>query len=131
MVILSSETESGRLTQVPQLLYYDEYSTQVVAKELAGRVSKEMGVALGEEVSYKVRNDQKVNENKKQTRLVYLTEGVLLRQPSSNSTKNLPGYACVIIDEAHEEAGSDTHFMFKWPPMAMLEFPQELVSRRC
>ncbi|GKT97713.1 LOW QUALITY PROTEIN: pre-mRNA splicing factor ATP-dependent RNA helicase PRP43 [Colletotrichum tofieldiae] len=94
----------------PQLLVYDEYASglqivctqprRLAATELASRVADEMGVILGEEVGYKIRGDQMVNKNKKKTRLTYLTEGVLLRQLSSD--KNLSAYACVIIDEAHE-----------------------------
>ncbi|KZL66600.1 pre-mRNA splicing factor ATP-dependent RNA helicase PRP43 [Colletotrichum tofieldiae] len=110
VMILSSETGSGKSTQVPQLLVYDEYASglqivctqprRLAATELASRVADEMGVILGEEVGYKIRGDQMVNKNKKKTRLTYLTEGVLLRQLSSD--KNLSAYACVIIDEAHE-----------------------------
>lgn len=108
VVILSSETGSGKSTQVPQLLVYDEYESglqiactqprRLAAKELASRVSDEMGVVLGEEVGYKVRNDQKFD--RKKTRLTYMTEGVLLRALSSD--KSLSAYACVVIDEAHE-----------------------------
>lgn len=107
VVILSSETGSGKSTQVPQLLVYDEYASglqiactqprRLAAKELAKRVADEMGVVLGEEVGYKVRNDQRAS---KKTRLAYLTEGVLLRQLGTD--KNLSAYSCVIIDEAHE-----------------------------
>lgn len=110
VMILSSETGSGKSTQVPQLLVHDEYASglqiactqprRVAASTLASRVSHEMGVVLGEEVGYKIRGDQMVNKNEKTTRLVYLTEGVLLRQLSSD--KDLSAYACVIIDEAHE-----------------------------
>ncbi|KAH8122227.1 P-loop containing nucleoside triphosphate hydrolase protein [Trichoderma asperelloides] len=86
VVILSSETGSGKSTQIPQLLVYDD------------RVADEMGVILGDEVGYKVRYDQKFD--KKKTRLTYMTEGVLLRTLSHD--KNLSAYACVVIDEAHE-----------------------------
>lgn len=110
VMILSSETGSGKSTQVPQLLVYDEYASglqiactqprRVAVTSLASRVADEMGVVLGEEVGYKIGGDQKVNANGKKTRLVYLTEGVLLRQMTSD--KSLSAYACVIIDEAHE-----------------------------
>ncbi len=59
-----------------------------------------MGVVLGEEVGYKIGNDRKFNENSKKTRLVYLTEGVLLQQLVSD--RKLSAYAGIIIDEAHE-----------------------------
>lgn len=109
-MILSSETSSGKSTQVPQLLVYDEYESglqiactqprRLVATELASRVAEEMGVVLGEEVGYKINDNHMVNQNKKRTRLAYMTENVLLRQLRSD--KFLSAYACVIIDEAHE-----------------------------
>lgn len=110
VMILSSETGSGKSTQVPQLLVYDEYDSGLqiactqprrrAATELAGRVAEEMGVVLGEEVGYKIGGDHMVNQNKKTTRLAYMTEGDLLKQLRSD--KFLSAYACVVIDEAHE-----------------------------
>src|SRR6266566_3887497 len=110
VMILSSETGSGKSTQVPQLLVHDEYASglkigctqprRVAATELARRVADEMGVVLGEEVGYKIGRDQKVYGKGKKTRLLYVTEGVLLRQMTSD--RSLSAYACVIIDEAHE-----------------------------
>ncbi|CAG9994486.1 unnamed protein product, partial [Clonostachys byssicola] len=112
IMILSGETGSGKSTQVPQLLTYDEHPSglqvactqprRLATRELASRVAVEMGVTLGEEVGYKVRSEQRFDENDKKTRLVYLTEGVLLRQLSHD--RNLSAYACVIIDEAHERS---------------------------
>ncbi|KAM0514559.1 hypothetical protein ACHAPE_006855 [Trichoderma viride] len=108
VMILSSKTGTGKSTQVPQLLVYDEYESglqiactqprKLATKELASRVANEMGVVLGQEVGYKIRNDQKFT--KQTTRLTYMTEGVLLRQLGSD--KNLSAYACVVLDEAHE-----------------------------
>lgn len=108
VMILSSETGTGKSTQVPQLLFYDEYESglQIVCTQprrlatttLASRVADEMGVVLGEEVGYKIRNDRKFN--KQTTRLIYMTEGVLLRQMAHD--RNLSAYACVVLDEAHE-----------------------------
>lgn len=81
VVILSSETSTGKSTQVPQLLVYDEYESglqiactqprRLATMELASRVADEMGVVLGEEVGYKIRNDHKFN--KQTTRLTYMT----------------------------------------------------------
>ncbi|KAF3072200.1 Pre-mRNA-splicing factor ATP-dependent RNA helicase PRP43 [Trichoderma lentiforme] len=98
-------------TQVPQLLVYDEYESELqiactqphrlAITELTTRVADEMGVTLGEEVGYQIGGVSMVNMNKqKKTRLSYMTEGVLLRQLGTD--KNLSAYACVVIDEVHE-----------------------------
>ena len=108
--ILASETGSGKSTQVPQLLIYDEYASglriactqprRLAATALASRVSKEMGVILGEEVGYQIGGDKRVDKHEKKTRIAFMTEGVLLRKQASD--KDLSEYACIIIDEAHE-----------------------------
>ncbi|TQN69813.1 Pre-mRNA-splicing factor ATP-dependent RNA helicase PRP43, partial [Colletotrichum shisoi] len=108
--VLSSETGSGKSTQVPQLLVYDEQASglqiactqprRLAATGLAGRVAQEMGVVLGEEVGYKIRGDYMVDKNSKKTRLTYMTEGVLLNEMIRD--RDLLTYACVVIDEAHE-----------------------------
>ena len=108
--ILASETGSGKSTQIPQLLVYDEYSSglrvactqprRLATTALAERVSEEMGVVLGQEVGYQIGGDKKVDQMKKKTRLAYMTEGVLLNRLDSD--KDLSEYACVVIDEAHE-----------------------------
>lgn len=110
VVILSGETGSGKSTQVPQLLAYDEYAgglqiactqpRRIAASSLAARVAEEMGVNLGEEVGFKIRGNSTCDKNNKKTRLIYLTEGVLLNQ--FRSDKKMSQYACVILDEAHE-----------------------------
>jgi HrpA-like RNA helicase len=89
---------------------YDEYASglriactqprRLAATALAGRVSMEMGVNLGEEVGYQIGGDKKIDQDKKKTRLAYMTEGVLLAKQVSD--KDLNEYACIIIDEAHE-----------------------------
>lgn len=111
VMIISGDTGIGKSTQIPQLLVYDEYESELriactqprrlAATELASRVADEMGVVLGEEVGYRIRSDYMIDKHKsKRTRLAYMTEGILLRQLCLD--KELSAYACVIIDEAHE-----------------------------
>jgi pre-mRNA-splicing factor ATP-dependent RNA helicase DHX15/PRP43 len=107
VTVLSSDTGSGKSTQVPQLILYDEWASGLgvvciqprvlAAKGVAERVADELDVELGEEVGYHVRFDAK-RGNK--TRLTYLTEGILIREATND--RNVSRYACVIIDEAHE-----------------------------
>lgn len=108
-MVLTSGTGSGKSTQIPQMTLYDEYASglkvactqprRLAATSLAGRVAKEMGVALGEQVGYQIGGDKKVG---KETRLVYMTDGVLLGKQAYDS--DLAEFACVIIDEAHERS---------------------------
>ncbi|VUC23840.1 unnamed protein product [Clonostachys rosea] len=110
--VLSSETASGKSTQVPQLLAYDEYAgglkvacTQphrLATTELATRVAAEMGVTLGHQVGYQIGGDAKVNQGGEDSRLVYMTEGILLRKMLMDA--DLSQYGCVILDEAHERS---------------------------
>ncbi|KAF4960673.1 hypothetical protein FSARC_10415 [Fusarium sarcochroum] len=108
VIVLSGETGSGKTTQVPQFVLYDEWEgdgkiacTQprgLAATSVADRTAKEMDVQVGEEVGYVVRFDRKVDQ--KQTRLAYVTDGVLLQISKKDPDFKL--YACIIIDEAHE-----------------------------
>ncbi|QYT00980.1 Pre-mRNA-splicing factor ATP-dependent RNA helicase prp43 [Trichoderma simmonsii] len=61
---------------------------RLAATKPATRVADEMGIILGEEVGYQIRDDNIISQDKqKKTRLAYMTEGVLLRQLSMD--KNL------------------------------------------
>ncbi|KAF5962830.1 putative ATP-binding protein PRP16 [Fusarium bulbicola] len=131
VVVLMGETGSGKTTQVPQFVWYDEYASgkivactqprRLAATSVASRVADEMGVTLGEEVGYSVRFDDKFRSDKSRahTRLQYvMTDGLLLQGALKDT--NLSEYvsdiagksvcsdvadnyqACIIIDEAHE-----------------------------
>jgi len=64
---------------------------------VAKRVSEEMDVALGDEVGYSIRFEDKTS---KKTVLKYLTDGMLLREAITDPT--LERYGVIILDEAHE-----------------------------
>lgn len=64
---------------------------------VAKRVSEEMDVALGQEVGYTIRFEDKTSEK---TQLKYMTDGMLLREAMSDP--DLTRYGIVILDEAHE-----------------------------
>jgi pre-mRNA-splicing factor ATP-dependent RNA helicase DHX15/PRP43 len=61
------------------------------------RVSEEMDVALGQEVGYTIRFEDKTSNR---TLLKYMTDGMLLREAMTDPM--LSRYGVVILDEAHE-----------------------------
>ncbi|MGD0207658.1 MAG: ATP-dependent RNA helicase [Verrucomicrobiota bacterium] len=106
-LILSAPTGSGKSTQVPQMLLRHGLlgDGQVVILQprrlatrlLASRVAQELGVQLGNEVGYQIRFE---NITSPQTKIRFVTEGVLLRQMIDDP--NLHGVAVLIFDEFHE-----------------------------
>lgn len=107
-LLLRAPTGSGKSTQVPQwaldsgLLAEGQRAVvlqprRLAARLLAQRVAQERGGRLGAEVGYQVRFD---NVTSRQTRLVFATEGVLLRQLIEDP--DLKGVGMLIIDEFHE-----------------------------
>src|SRR5213594_1013888 len=106
-LILSAPTGSGKSTQVPQMLLKHAFLSggQVVilqprrlaARLLAARVAEELGVQLGRDVGYQIRFE---NVTSPDTRIRFVTEGVLLRQMIQDS--KLSGISVLIFDEFHE-----------------------------
>lgn len=74
---------------------------RVAAKLSAVRVAEERGTRLGEEIGYRVRFDEKASDL---SRVVYLTEGLLLRRLLGDP--HLEGVGCVIFDEVHERSAT-------------------------
>ncbi len=106
-VIISAPTGSGKSTQVPQMLLDHGLlgDGQVVVLQprrlatrmLATRVAWERKVQLGKEVGYQIRFE---NVTSPQTRIRFVTEGVLLRQIVQDPS--LRGVSALIFDEFHE-----------------------------
>ncbi|KAL3083375.1 hypothetical protein niasHS_011177 [Heterodera schachtii] len=109
VAIFIGETACGKSTQIPQLCLQAPWSSEgtivvtqprrVAAKMLGTRVAQELGTAVGELVGYKFRFEDQTSER---TRLVYMTEGILLRELLHNCRLN--AYSAVIVDEVHERS---------------------------
>ncbi|KAF5687913.1 putative ATP-binding PRP16 [Fusarium denticulatum] len=102
-VVVFAPSSSQDSTQLMKRILYLELSqnlqvvcTQphpVAAKELGERVSAELDVTFGEQVGVQYR---KYNKTSKQTRLRFVTEGMLLQLIGDNPS--MAGYSCLILD---------------------------------
>ena len=101
-LVLQAPTDSGKSTQVPQMLLEHGFLANGQAvilqpRRLAARVASERGSPLGHEVGYQIRFEKVAGP---ETRIKYVTEGILLRQMVQAAT--LPGVQVLIFDEFHE-----------------------------
>ncbi|KAJ2804602.1 hypothetical protein H4R20_002442 [Coemansia guatemalensis] len=107
VTVVVGETGSGKTTQLAQYLHEAGYTQhgmigctqprRVAAMSVARRVSEEMDVELGQLVGYAIRFEDCTS---RQTRLKYMTDGVLLHEALSSN--DLGRYSVIIMDEAHE-----------------------------
>ncbi|XP_050384008.1 DExH-box ATP-dependent RNA helicase DExH1 isoform X2 [Argentina anserina] len=111
VLVVSGETGCGKTTQLPQFILEDEISRlhgadcniictqprRISAVSVAARISSERGENLGETVGYQIRLESKRSA---QTRLLFCTTGVLLRQLVQDP--QLTGVSHLLVDEIHE-----------------------------
>ncbi len=105
VTIIAADTGAGKSTQVPQYLldagYRKVACTQprrIACMSLAKRVAEETSsLEHSGVVGYQIRFDGTHTER---TRLLFLTEGVLLRQYSGDAS--LAQYDVIVVDEVHE-----------------------------
>ena len=124
IVLIIGHTGSGKTTQIPQYLMdlYDRMNNnqmivctqprRVAVTSVAARVVKEQqqyqnrhNETIGQRIGYQIQLERKIDKN--YTKLVFMTEGILLRSVKGNGTvegqsANLNRYSVIIIDEAHE-----------------------------
>ncbi|KAH8859718.1 putative ATP-dependent RNA helicase DHX34 [Schistosoma japonicum] len=112
VIIVAGDTGCGKSTQVPQYLYYGESNSndvpgpnsyqniavtqprRIACISLAARVSTEMLNERGSKVGYQVRFER---SRTKATRILFLTEGLLLRQMQMDPF--LSDYDAIVLDE--------------------------------
>lgn len=107
-LVLEAPPGAGKTTRVPWEIAQAAWCRgrvlvseprRIAARLAARRVSEERGGRLGAEVGYRVRFE---DVSSRDTRLIYVTEGILLRQLVEDPL--LAGVDCVILDELHERS---------------------------
>eukprot|EP00090_Calanus_glacialis_P045237 TRINITY_DN8265_c0_g1_i2.p1 TRINITY_DN8265_c0_g1~~TRINITY_DN8265_c0_g1_i2.p1 ORF type:complete len:1169 (-),score=448.58 TRINITY_DN8265_c0_g1_i2:22-3528(-) len=104
VVIVAGDTGCGKSTQVPQYLLDAGYKNiactqprRIACISLANRVSYETLSQYGMEIGYQIRFEKHRSQH---TKVVFLTEGLLLRQVTSDP--GLSNYDVIVLDEVHE-----------------------------
>lgn len=105
-LVLSAAPGAGKTTRLPpELLKITDKQVwvleprRIAAIASSQRIAEENGWELGREVGYQVRFD---NKSSRDTRLLFLTEALLLRKLLTNP--ELQGVGCVVLDEFHERS---------------------------
>ncbi|XP_066278325.1 probable ATP-dependent RNA helicase DHX34 [Branchiostoma lanceolatum] len=104
VVVVAGDTGCGKSTQVPQYLMSAGFTCiactqprRIACISLAKRVGYETLNEYGSEVAYQVRFEGSKTAS---TRILFLTEGLLLRQVTTDPT--LSQYSVIVLDEVHE-----------------------------
>ncbi len=119
VVVVVSETGSGKTTQLPKMVAEALGSRiadcglrsgkarwigctqprRIAAASVAERVAEELRVPLGGFVGYQVRFEDRTS---KETRIKFMTDGILLAETQGDP--DLRRYDALILDEAHERS---------------------------
>ncbi len=109
VVVVVSETGSGKTTQLPKMVAEALEGTKrvigctqprrIAAASVSKRVAEELRTPLGSFVGYQVRFEDKTS---KDTRIKFMTDGILLAETQGDP--NLKQYDALILDEAHERS---------------------------
>lgn len=109
VVVVVSETGSGKTTQLPKMVVEAlgqdprrigcTQPRRLAAASVAKRVAEELKVPLGGFVGYQVRFEEKMS---RETRIKFMTDGILLAETQGD--RSLKQYGALILDEAHERS---------------------------
>ncbi|XP_031621924.1 DExH-box ATP-dependent RNA helicase DExH1-like [Contarinia nasturtii] len=111
VVVISSQTGSGKTTQIPQYIMEDSllrqqncriYCTQprrLAATSIAKRVALERGEDIGHSIGYQIRMESCISPI---TNLIYTTSGYLLRYLIGSKKLVFKSITHLILDEVHE-----------------------------
>ena len=109
VVVVCGETGSGKTTQLPKAclaagrgvrgLIGHTQPRRIAARSVAARLAEELGVAVGEQVAFKVRFAE-AGSGRALVRV--MTDGILLAEVQGDP--DLLRYDTLIIDEAHERS---------------------------
>ncbi|KAF9611648.1 hypothetical protein IFM89_034119 [Coptis chinensis] len=119
VLVVSGETGCGKMTQLPQFILEEEISclraadcniicTQpcdISAISVSARIATERGEIIGDTVGYQIRSKAKRSA---QTRLLFCTTGVVLRQLVQDP--DLTGVSHLLVEEIHER-GMNENFL--------------------
>ena len=119
VVIVAGATGSGKTTQLPKVALQlgrglaphrigVTQPRRIAATSVSARVASELGCAVGEEVGYQIRFEDRGSEA---TRIKFMTDGVLLAEIQGD--RRLRRYDTLIIDEAHERS-LNIDFLLGW-----------------
>lgn len=104
VIIIAGDTGCGKSTQVPQYLLQAGFSRiactqprRIACIALSKRVAYETLNEFGSTVGYQIRFEKSKTQA---TRIVFVTEGLVLRQISTDPT--LSDYDIIVLDEVHE-----------------------------
>ncbi|EJW73421.1 hypothetical protein WUBG_15673, partial [Wuchereria bancrofti] len=104
VLLIAGDTGCGKSTQIPQYLLdagYDRIACtqprRIAAMALARRVAYETLNEYGSKIAYQIRFEK---TRTLRTRLLFVTEGLLLRQLQTDPELNQ--YNVIILDEIHE-----------------------------
>ncbi|KFM63256.1 putative ATP-dependent RNA helicase DHX34, partial [Stegodyphus mimosarum] len=104
VILVAGDTGCGKSTQVPQYLMAAGYDSiactqprRIACISLCKRVAYETLNEFGSEVGYQIRFEKSKTAH---TKILFLTEGLLLRQVSTDPMLSM--YKVVILDEVHE-----------------------------